>query len=606
MQCVRCNVCAELVAVDEIMLHSAMCALRAMGVEPMNAAQYYEVAAAYDEWDEPESSFSDYEYYTELAERMGGPVEIGVADLDAAAPRVKPEARSPKPGECCCPVCFEDLASSEIKARQTMSMTTDKSAHLSEEEFDKLTWTVVEELFAHNQGAQLVKHQTDSYNDFVLRKMEQVIEGFNTVEVHHQYLPDLEGFRYTLRINVQNPVLSKPVILEKDGSSKIMTPADARQRNLVYAMPLHVDVRVNASTMQDDGSTRTETKTLRGVNIGKLPIMVGSKYSVLTSMRSVEQNECKHELGGYFIINGNEKVVISQDRIAENKTHCFSSNKLTYYSHIAEIRSVKDNVFGVPKATTLKLSAKSNHVGVESDRDICRHILHDLDSPASRNLMEHLVGSAEDANMVRTERQALEYLSKYMNISGYPREVLNHPDKRIGILKSVLVTDLLLHVGPEYGKKALYLGYMARKLLRCYLGFAPFDDRDSYINKRIDTPGVLLTNLFRQYYGKLIKDMHNLLQKEITTGSWKATNRFINVLSQNNVLKIIKPNTIEPGLKYCLSTGTWGIKNARNKQGIAQVLNRLTYNATLSHLRRINTPMEKTGELVQPQKLHNT
>ncbi|WIA17675.1 hypothetical protein OEZ85_014478 [Tetradesmus obliquus] len=332
MQCVRCNVCAELVAADEIMLHSAMCALRAMGVEPMNAAQYYEVAAAYDEWDEPESSFSDYEYYTELAERMGGPVEISVADLDAAAPRVKLEARSPKPGDGCCP----------------------------------------------------------------------------------------------------NPVLSKPVILEKDGSSKIMTPADARQRNLVYAMPLHVDVRVNASTMQDDGSTRTETKTLRDVNIGKLPIMVGSKYCVLTSMRRVEQNECKHELGGYFIINGNEKVVISQDRIAENRTHCFSSNKLTYYSHIAEIRSVKDNVFGVPKATMLKLSAKSNqfgrfvccnihHVkhdvplfvlfralGVESDRDICRRILHDLDSPASRNLMEHLVFRGAATNRLPMPRTGMQ------------------------------------------------------------------------------------------------------------------------------------------------------------------------------------------------------
>ena len=115
-----------------------------------------------------------------------------------------------------------------------------------------------------------------------------------------------------------------------------------------------------------------------------------------------------------------------------------------------------------------------------------------------------------------------------------------------------------------------------------------------------------MANLFRQYYGKAVKDMRNLLQKEINTGAWKATNRFINVLSKVNIIKILKPSVIESGMKYCLSTGNWGIKNSRGKQGIAQVLNRLTYNATMSHMRRINTPVEKTGKLVQPRKLHAT
>jgi DNA-directed RNA polymerase II subunit RPB2 len=501
---------------------------------------------------------------------------------------------------------------------------------LTEEEFKECTWKIIEKYFTYNRDAQLIKHQIDSFDDFVLRKLEQVIEGFNTIEIFHNYIPEYDTYKYVLRIDIRNPVLAKPIINEKDGSTKIMTPADARQRNFTYSAPLYVDIHINASVLQEDGSFSNELKKLENVTLGKLPIMVKSRYCVLSNTPHIKHNECKYETGGYFIINGNEKVVISQDRIAENKTYCFVSNKQTHYSHIAEIRSVQDNVFGVPKATTLKLSSKSNQfgryvrvnihhikhdlplfvlfraLGIESDKEICSYIVCDVDDPKNEQILKELVGSTEDSNMVRTQSQALDYLSRYLNISGYPRDILNHPDKRIGIIRSVLTKEFLPHVGADYKNKALYLGYMAKKLLGCYMGIIEFDDRDSYINKRIDTPGILMTNLFRQYYGKLVKDMRNLLQKEINTGSWKATNRFVNVLTKLNVLKIIKPTIIDSGLKYCLATGNWGIKNSRNKQGIAQVLNRLTYNATLSHLRRINTPIEKTGKLVQPRKLHST
>ena len=83
-------------------------------------------------------------------------------------------------------------------------------------------------------------------------------------------------------------------------------------------------------------------------------------------------------------------------------------------------------------------------------------------------------------------------------------------------------------------------------------------------------------------------------------------NSFIWIIHFSSAIKIIKSTTIESGIKYGLATGNWGIKSTNSKVGIAQVLNRLTYNATLSHLRRINTPTEKTGKLVPPRKLHNT
>ena len=94
----------------------------------------------------------------------------------------------------------------------------------------------------------------------------------------------------------------------------------------------------------------------------------------------------------------------------------------------------------------------------------------------------------------------------------------------------------------------------------------PMDDRDSYLNKRVDTPGIMLANLFRQYYGKMVKDVKNMIYKELNNGSWKVTNDLMNLINKSNIYKIVKPSTIESGLKYGLATGNWGIKNTNAKQ----------------------------------------
>jgi DNA-directed RNA polymerase II subunit RPB2 len=217
-----------------------------------------------------------------------------------------------------------------------------------------------------------------------------------------------------------------------------------------------------------------------------------------------------------------------------------------------------------------------------------------------------LAACIEEASSIKCQKDALEYLAKYLNITGYSKEVLYNKNQRINIVRNVLEREFLPHVGKDYNKKALYLGFMVNKLLKCFLRLKEFDDRDSYINKRVDTPGVLMANLFRQYYGKVVKDLKNLLQKEINNGGWKATNKFINVVNKVNVTKLFKSTVIDSGMRYALATGNWGIKNNKTKIGVAQVLNRMTYSSTLSHLRRINTPIEKSGKLIMPRKLHNT
>jgi hypothetical protein len=494
----------------------------------------------------------------------------------------------------------------------------------------------------------MVKHQIDSYNDFVMRKLEQIIEGFNTIEVYHQYMAEQKHFRYKLYIDILNPTLTKPIIHEKDGSTKIMSPNDARLRNFTYAVPLNVDVKVTTESWDDElRHTVTDTKRINAISIGKIPLMVRSKYCLLKTVASVDGgfegvDECAYDIGGYFVVNGNEKVVISQDRISENKAFVFSNGRgAAGYSHVAEIRSVGEGRFGVPKTTCLKMVSRENQFGKQIRANL-HHIKHDvplfvlykaLGVVSDRSIVDLLVGapdeegavfaslggktardavikqlvaSIHEASEIATQTEAIEYLSKYLQINGYPKEVLADKAERYAITRRVLANEFLPHVGADATKKAMYIAYMTRKLICCALGIWPMDDRDSYINKRVDTPGVLMANLFRQYYGKMVKDMKAMIQKDINNGPWKATGQFSNIITKVNIYKIIKTSIIESGMKYALSTGNWGIKSNNSKQGVAQVLNRMTYNASVSHLRRVNTPLEKSGKLIQPRKLHST
>ena len=538
--------------------------------------------------------------------------------------------------------------------------------------------------FGKQKGHQLVKHQLDSYNDFVSNKLEQIIEGFNPIDMSHQFLPEHACYRYLLSLRIVKPVLSKPTIFEKDGTTKVMMPNDARLRKLTYAAPLHVDVEIKARTFSPEtGEYTVEAKRIASVGLGRLPVMVRSRYCMLQHQQVPSgMDECVYDYGGYFIINGNEKVVVSQDRIAENRTYVFVNSKATSYSHIAEIRSVQEARFGVPKTTTLKLTSKANqfgrsihvvmhHVrhdlplfvlfralGVESDRAILRHIVPDENAPDAELITRELAGCIDEASEIRTtdqvrvrrraahhavarhacarsarlrkartncmargatRTQAIEYIVRFMHTPSAQQQQLQQLqlqqqgpaavaaaalNPRAASLKSVLRKDFLPHVGLEPAKKALYLGYMVYKLLRCFLGLQPFDDRDSYINQRLETPGVLLANLFRQHYGKVVKDLRTLLQKDMNTGAWRATGKFINVLTTANVYKVgvalgvappttrrgagagelcltpcrdarpkqvIKPTVIESGLKYGLATGNWGVKTSRMRQGVAQV-----------------------------------
>jgi DNA-directed RNA polymerase beta subunit len=502
------------------------------------------------------------------------------------------------------------------------------------------TWDIIHALFTQSGGADcantLVRHQVESFNEFLDKKLIQIIQGFNPIQVCHNYCPDLKDFKYKIKVNILNPCLTKPMHIATDSTQTIMTPHLARMNNLTYAANLYVDIHEVTETINDDGVTERKEAHMPSICIGKVPIMVRSKACVLTQMPGIGEgegkHECRYDMGGYFLINGNEKVVISQDRISENKTLVFAPNGNTDGLY-AEIRSMPDGVFLPPKTTSLHLSGKPNHMGrtirlsasflrseiplfvmfralgIESDKDILAHIVYDLEDPRHQRLVTELAACAEDACGIHTQEDALQVLMKVLGTTGTPKEYLEQPERALEILKQTIRNDFLAHVGPSFKRKALYLGFMVRKLLRIYLGYQPYDNRDSYLHKRIDTPGILYSNLFRQCYGRLIKEVRTQIVRELNL--WRAQPKIpLQLITPSNVHTFFRTSVIETSLRYALSTGNWGVKSIGSfqniRQGVAQVLNRMSYLSTLSHLRRINTPMEKNGKLVQPRKLENS
>ena len=496
-------------------------------------------------------------------------------------------------------------------------------------------WEFVQSLFDSSNGKQLVRHQIDSYNEFINNKIDDVISQYNPLTIFHDYNVKNNDYNNEIYVILSNPIMTKPTIHENDGSTKPMTPSEARLRNFTYAASLSVDIQIKFLAKDPATDKVTEaTQKLNKINIGKIPIMIMSDYCILTNKEgktNIDYGECKHDNGGYFIINGSEKVIVCQERVAENKIYVFKSNKSSgKYSHVAEVKSVPDKKFIPPKNVSIKLSSKNGlygrtikitipHIkqdiplfiifkalGLETDKEIINSIVNDITDEKHSDIIQLLRPSLEEASTITTQQLAIEYLTKYTICTNQPKDIKIEKDKKISIVNDILAKEFLPHLGYSYKKKILYTGLMVNKLLSAFTGKIDYDDRDSYINKRIDSPGILMASLFRQYYTKLIKDMRNSFMKELNQGLWKSTKKIEDVINSNNIYKLLKSTTIETGMKYALATGNWGLKSINNKVGIAQVLSRITYLSTLSHLRRVNTPIEKTGKLIAPRKLHNT
>jgi DNA-directed RNA polymerase II subunit RPB2 len=553
---------------------------------------------------------------------------------------------------------------------------------------------LLELFFAQGNGRQIVEHQLASFNHFMNTEVPQTILRSCPVRVTGS--PDLNLTGTTraaagtagtaVRVSVEgaedgavaitttksggpllqaalpeagappprevevcvefaNVQIRKPTIFENNGAVTPMYPNDARLRNMSYAAPVYTDI-IATYTMRaprPDGTvdTTVRRRTLPHVHVGKIPVMVGSNFCLLSDTPEKlprELGECAADVGGYFIIQGGERIIISQERMSENVPFVFRNNKARGKEvEVIDVKSIGPDNEGAPKSLSVKIvqhpkiAVAPEHIivscprikaevplfvmfralGVESDREIIELICGTISNPYMMVFQECI----EAAGAITTTAAAHEWLATNLGSGGGSREsfsanTLQHSrPPRTTTIREVLTEECLPHIGggTMLREKACYLALMTRKVLDVFNGMMPHDDRDAYPNKKVELPGNLMGNLFRYLFGtKVIKDMKNTLTKEIHNGFWKTSGRIEDIINPSNVYKVLKSTIVTIGMKSALATGNFPGGKMGTKAGISQVMNRLTYLSGISHLRRVSTPMEKTGKLIAPRKLHAT
>ena len=485
-------------------------------------------------------------------------------------------------------------------------------------------WKVISAYFSQHG---LVSQQLSSFNQFVGRNIQEIVDenGLVRIEMDKDYrTKDAEQIIYELNFS-QVKIAKAPQFSESNEKiNKQLFPNEARVRNLDYLSDLSVEVsfREKKGNNSDENKEKLKAQTY---SIGKIPIMVRSNYCSLngkTDTERVDVRECEFDQGGYFIIGGGEKVIVAQERMATNFVYVFNKKDQSGFSWQAEVRSSLDGSNRPPIQFAVKIAKKNTHLkhdlgglitaripyvksdvdivilfralGLESDKDIIDFIVFDENDNTFKELLRPSLEKffSDDMN----KEQCLEYIGNRTT-----RGEAKEQETRIRRAEEILRKEMLSHVSIERGseaKKAYFIGYMIYRLGNCALGRAKGDDRDHYGKKRLDMSGVLLTGIFRQYFRNFLKNAESNLKEKIKHSSSNSI----------ELGEVFDTTIISNGMKYALATGNWG-KNRIGvvlKTGVAQVLQRLTFMSSLSHLRRLNTPLEKTGKITKPRQLHNT
>lgn len=448
------------------------------------------------------------------------------------------------------------------------------------------------------QPKVLYEHLFASYHQFV----DEIIPYSLVQEKNYFYESIDKEFIYIHGFKPTNIRIKPPTF---DNDNEIKFPSDARKNHLNYFATVVADVQ---QFVEKVDSVSGE-KTIKNVGtiekeypVGSIPVMIKSKICS-THIKKDLKGECKYDPGGYFIVGGGEKIVMSIEKRVDNKVLVFSKKDSSYenglvytaqinsrkndWSENLQILTVKNRKDGVLTVSTssqlvdIPIFILMRALGVEADEDIISHITYDLEDTKMLNLVRPSVAFSNDDNdmPIRTKEEAIEYLisklKRNKRISQTDENVAKIQKKMY--LDKILRQDLLPHLGEDISKKIVFLSHIANRLFNVMLGRQEADNRDALENKRIEPVGVLLGQLFRQYWKKGLIEIGKHFKKKN-----QSDENPINVVGQ------IKASIIEQGLKTAMATGIWGIN--RTKKGVAQALQRLSWIQGISYLRRILAP----------------
>ena len=544
----------------------------------------------------------------------------------------------------------------------------DVDKDVSESEMESLNnvyepWTIIDTYF-RDANYYKSQHQIDSFDEFITSEengIRKIIKRNNPLSIFKGEKSD-KNFSYEMEMyfgetldeasgeiveGKDNIFITSPVIYDEvTDQSTYMYPNEARLKNYTYKTCVYCNIGIKY-ILHDEGG-RFIVKNFEKQNIGYIPIMLHSKLCILNKLDPIkltELGECPYDQGGYFIIKGKEKVFLSQESKVNNILYInkISSDDIILQGNIKTIsnegfqssrtnnviyRSVnllqhkklknfleekykyeentlnkKVNIFDVRilgvtqeeggKDLRIPLFILFRALGCITDKEIINLIIYKEDDEKLRSkLFNLLIPSLKDSEPIYNQKNAIKYISLHVK----NKEIINVID--------MLNNNFLPNYGTNYKFKAIYLGYIVRKILLTHLKINKETDRDSYTYKRIDLAGSLLLELYRELWGKFTKSIQRKLDDEFKfmlegTGDKDITN-IINSINKDTVFN---PSVMDDILKsFGASFGT-GISK---KQGIVQDLNRNVMLGTLSHIRRLSTPLPSGSKTIGPRKLHNS
>ncbi|EJW83378.1 DNA-directed RNA polymerase [Wuchereria bancrofti] len=450
-------------------------------------------------------------------------------------------------------------------------------------------WTLVP---AFLQVRGLVKQHIASYDYFVSTEIKKILRANDRIT------SDANPSFYLKYLDIRVGMPSS-----EEGFNQIndkISPHECRLRDMTYSAPISVDIEY----------TRGSQRVLRnGLIIGKMPVMLRSSKCVLKNMNESELarvQECPYDPGGYFIIRGSEKVVLIQEQLSKNRIMIGRNSKKelqcevlsstqerkskTYIASRKQRYYVRHNQLSddVPVAIVFKA------MGFESDHDIVSAV------GLEEKFVAAMAPSIEEcaSHQIVTQEGALQYIASKVKMRKFGptasgTSTLPREHEAIDFLSNLMIAHVPCPDG-NMKMKAVYLGLMVRRLMQAEVGDTECDDRDFYGNKRLELAGSLLALLFEDVFKRFNSEL-----KRIADNSLGKT-----LAAPLDIVKHVRQDLITNALVDALATGNWTIKRFKmERQGVTQVLSRLSYISVLGMMTRINSTFEKTRKVSGPRSL---
>jgi len=398
--------------------------------------------------------------------------------------------------------------------------------------------------------------------------------------------------------------IGRPIVYEANGSQTESIPMMARLRNMTYSAPIYLEF-----TIVEEGMEIEEVEE----EIGNMPVMVKSMLCnlhrhYLTGEGSSDDDyknalkvkgEDPQDPGGYFIVNGTERVLVCLEDLAPNRVMVESEQRYQRQTELAKVFSQregfraltvvekkKDGILqvSIPVASgQVPLAVLIMALGMESADDIMQAITND---PEMQNLILANIEEIHSTEGIYTTQEALEYMERRF-AAGQSKE---YRKKRINY---ILDNTLLPHLSTTYEarlKKAVFLGRMAREVLELNRGQRKPDDKDHYANKRLKLAGNLMEELFRSGLQALLNDMKYQMERSYSKRK------------ENRIHHAVRRDVLTNKIMHAMATGNW----TGGRAGVSQLLDRTCNMATLSHLRRVISPLTRSQPHFEARDLHPT